>query len=416
MENKSNSFSFIIVLILTTVIISGLTGGVVGFLAGVYSPQLIKQTSNPLLKKFLPGVDENIDNKKSYSQILTVEEESATVLAVKKVSPAVVSIVVTKDLAATYQENLPFNDFWFGWPFNFNPPQVPEGKQEIGGGTGFVIDAAKGLIATNRHVVDDSGAEYSIVTNNGESFTAKVLARDPFNDLAILQVEAKDLVAVEFGDSDSLAIGQTVIAIGNALGEYSNTVTRGVVSGIGRTIVAGGASGSERLEGIIQTDAAINPGNSGGPLVNLAGQVIGINTAIDRQGQLVGFAIPINSVIKVIESVEQYGRIVRPYLGVRYVLLNKDIAAKNNLDIDYGALILRGDSRSDLAVIPGSPADKADLRENDIILEVNGDKITEEVSLAESIQKYSPGDNVRLKIWRQGDIKEVVVKLEEYKE
>jgi serine protease Do len=413
MENKTRSFSFVVIIIVLTIIFSTLTGGVMGFLAGVYSPQIVSQIKNPVIKKLLPQIT---INQPINTQTLQIIEDSATVTAVEKVTPAVVSIVVTKDLSAIYQNQFPFNDFWFGWPFNFNLPPAPQGKQEVGGGTGFVIDAAKGLIATNRHVVDDSEAEYSIITNDGDRYDAKVFARDPFNDLAILQVAAKDLVAVELGDSDTLAIGQTVIAIGNALGEYSNTVTRGVVSGIGRTIVAGGASGSERLEGIIQTDAAINPGNSGGPLINLAGQVIGINTAIDRQGQLVGFAIPINSVKKVISSVEEHGRIVRPYLGVRYIIINDKIAQQNNLSVYYGALILRGETRSDLAVVPGSPADKANLRENDIILEVDGQIINEDNSLAKLIQKYLPGDNIRLKVWSQGEEEDINVTLGEYQE
>lgn len=413
MENKPRSFLFIVTTIVMVIVFSTITGGVMGFLAGIYSPQIISQIKNPVIKSLLPSENSKSANN---AQTLQIVEDSATVAAVEKVTPAVVSIVVTKDLSGIYQNQFPFNDFWFGIPFNFNLPQVPEGKQEIGGGTGFIIDADKGLIVTNRHVVDDEQAEYSVVTNDGQSYDAKVLARDAFNDLAILQVTAKNLVSVELGDSDSLAIGQTVIAIGNALGEYSNTVTRGVVSGIGRTILAGGSSGSEKLEGIIQTDAAINPGNSGGPLINLAGQVIGINTAIDRQGQLVGFAIPINSVKKIIESVEQYGRIVRPYLGVRYILINEEIATKNNLAINYGALIVRGENSSELAIIPGSPADKANLRENDIILEIDGQKIDSDNSLAKIIQKYSPNDEMKLKIWRQGEEKEVVVKLEEYKE
>ncbi len=411
--SSKNNFSFTSILIIT-IIVSTLIGTLLGVVGGALVGPIVRNNLNSWLGfNLLNPAPVN----QLYSQrVVKVIEESATIEAVKKVSPAVVSIVITKDLSKLYDFNNPnFPWFEFGFPFGFrfSPPQ---GKQEIGGGTGFVVDADKGYIITNKHVVADEQAEYSVLTNDGKRYDAKVLARDPFNDIAILQIKAKGLTAVELGDSDTLEMGQTVIAIGNALGEYRNTVTKGVVSGIGRTIVAGGASGSERLEGVIQTDAAINPGNSGGPLVNLAGQVVGINTAIDRQGQLIGFAIPINTAKKVIESVEKYGRIVRPYLGVRYIMLNKQIAKDNNLEIDYGALIVRGEKRTELAVIPGSPADKAGLVENDIILEVDGTKVDENNSLAKLIQQHNVGDVVTLKIWHKGEEKEVQVKLGEYKE
>ncbi|RLB87157.1 MAG: hypothetical protein DRH10_09570, partial [Deltaproteobacteria bacterium] len=229
-------------------------------------------------------------------------------------------------------------------------------------------------------------------------------------------IEAKNLPTLELGDSDKIEIGQTVIAIGNALGEFRNTVTKGVISGIGRTITAGDSRGrSEMIESAIQTDAAINPGNSGGPIVNLAGQVIGINTAISSQGQLLGFAIPINEAKRVINSVEKYGKIVRPFLGVRYILNNPEFAKKNQLKVDYGAIIVRGETVKDFAVIPGSPADKAGLQENDIILEVNGTKIERGNSLAKLLSKYAPGDEVTLKVLSKGKEKEVKVKLEEFK-
>ncbi len=410
--SSKNNFSLGGIL-LVTIIVSTLIGAILGILGGALIGPMVRNNLHSWLGiNFLAPTSPS--NQIYSQQVIKVTEESATVEAVKKVSPAVVSIVITKDLSKLYN-NSDFPWFEFGFPFGFyfNPPQ---GKQEIGGGTGFVVDADKGYIITNKHVVADEEAEYSVLTNDGQRYDAKVLARDPFNDIAILQIKAKGLTAVELGDSDALAMGQTVIAIGNALGEYRNTVTKGVVSGIGRTIVAGGSSGSERLEGVIQTDAAINPGNSGGPLVNLAGQVVGINTAIDRQGQLIGFAIPINTAKKVIESVEKHGRIVRPYLGVRYIMLNKQIAQDNNLDIDYGALIVKGEKRTELAVIPGSPADKAGLVENDIILEVNGVKVDENNSLAKLIQQYNVGDVITLKIWHKGEEKEVQVKLGEYKE
>jgi len=417
MDNKKYiSLRTTIVMMTIILIVASLSGGVFGFWAGLISGNINVKNINQVAKWLGSEGDKELTVG---NQIFNITEDSATIEAVKKVSPAVVSVVVTKDLSQIYSSRqFPFDDFFFDLPFDFNspPPPPPSGKREVGGGTGFVIDAGQGLIITNKHVVSDEQAEYSVLTSDGESYDAEVLARDPFADLAILKVSADNLTAVQLGDSDQLVIGQTVIAIGNVLGEYSNTVTRGVVSGIGRTIVAGGSSGSERLEGIIQTDAAINPGNSGGPLINLAGQVVGINTAVDRQGQSVGFAIPIDSVKKVIESVEVYGRIIRPYLGVRYILINEAIAQKNNLGIDYGALIVRGDTRAEPAVIPGSPADKAGLRANDIILEVNGDKITEEDSLAELIQRYSVGDTLELKILRQGDEEKVEIKLGEYKE
>lgn len=243
------------------------------------------------------------------------------------------------------------------------------------------------------------------------------MTRDPANDIAVLKVAKLGLPEVELGDSDKMQIGQTVIAIGNALGEYRNTITRGVVSGIGRTVIAGDNTGqSEVLENVIQTDAAINPGNSGGPLINLRGQVIGINVAMNQSGQLIGFAIPINQVKEVIGGVKKYGRIVRPFLGVRYVLINDAMAKANNLSVKYGALIVRGKNKEDLAITPGSPADKAGLVENDIILQIDKQRIDEEHPLAKAIQKHNPGDTVELKVLHDGKERVEKVTLEEYKQ
>ena len=201
------------------------------------------------------------------------------------------------------------------------------------------------------------------------------------------------------------------------MGEYHNTVTKGVVSGLGRAITAGDEFGQavEQLENIIQTDAAINPGNSGGPLINIDGQVIGINTAIDGGGQLIGFAIPINDAKADIQSVKKEGKIIRPFLGVRYQIINKEVAEKNDLKYDYGAIILRGENKEDLAITPGSPADKAGLVENDIILEVNGQKIDEKNTLSKIIAKKKAGDELTLKIFSKDKEKEIKVKLEEKK-
>jgi serine protease Do len=265
---------------------------------------------------------------------------------------------------------------------------------------------------TNKHVVSDKSADYTVLLNDGKKYKAKILARDPVQDIAILKIDASGLPVLELGDSDTLELGQTVIAIGNALGEFRNTVSVGVVSGLSRTITASGANyGSEVIQGVIQTDAAINPGNSGGPLLNLKGQVIGINTAIVSGAQNIGFAIPINNAKRGIKSVKETGVIKTPYLGVRYLIINADIAKKQNLPVDYGAL-LRGDA-SGPAVMPNSPASKAGLLAEDIILEVNGVKITEENPLVSVVNKYNVGDEINLKVLRGGNRIDVRVKLEE---
>ena len=369
----------------------------------------------------LPAINEMVGRR-----TVTLQEESSTTAAVKNVSPSVVSIIITKDVSKLYSNspfdqffgpNSPFNFFFNGQPVQPQQPQTPEGKQEIGGGTGFVIDSAKGLILTNRHVVDDTEAEYTVLTNDGNRYEATVVARDTLGDMAIVQITNHNIPQVTLGDSDGVQLGQTVIAIGNALGEYRNTITKGVVSGIGRNIVAGDNRGSsENLEGVFQTDAAINPGNSGGPLVNLQGQVIGMNTAVSQQGQLIGFAIPINEAKRMISSYAKYGRIVRPFLGVRYTLITPEYAKANNLSVEYGALIVKGDQTNGPSVLVGSPAEKAGLKELDIILEVNGQKIDSGHSLARLLAQFNPGDNVKLKVLRDEKNIELTAVLEEYKE
>jgi serine protease Do len=242
-----------------------------------------------------------------------------------------------------------------------------------------------------------------------------VIATDPSNDLAVLKIEATGLTPVEFGDSTKLDIGQTVIAIGNALGQFRNTVTKGVISGLARHVTAGDGQSTETLEDVIQTDAAINPGNSGGPLLNIAGQVIGVNTAVSQAGQLIGFAIPGNQAKQVFESVKKNGKIVRSFLGVRYIPITKTLQEQNKLTVDYGVLIQRGNTRDELAVIPASPADKAGLVENDIILEIDGQKLNTDTSLAGIIQKHAPGDSITLKVISKGKEKSITATLEELK-
>lgn len=381
-----------------TITLSVLAGGFVGGLSGYW----VAKTANT------SGTTATTSGNVRGS--LSVEEDSATTDVVQKVAPAVVSVVLTQDLSKLRQGN-PLNDY-FGFPFFQQEPQ--QGERQVGAGTGFLV-SSDGVILTNKHVVEAANVDITVIFNDGSEHSGKVLGVDPFNDLAVIKIDGKDLPVVELGDSDSLKLGQTVIAIGNALGEFQNTVTKGVVSGINRTITAGDNQGSsETIDQAIQTDAAINPGNSGGPLINLAGQVVGVNTAVSQQGQLVGFSIPINIAKQVTESVRQYGKIVRPYLGVRYTLVNEELKTANNLSVDYGALISRGQSTADLAVIPGSPADKAGLVENDIILEFNGEKVTEEKSLASFMRSVRVGDQVKLKVLHDGAEKDVTVTLDAF--
>jgi serine protease Do len=281
----------------------------------------------------------------------------------------------------------------------------------LGGGSGFIV-SADGLIVTNKHVVLDENAEYTVILDDGRKFDAEVLARDEANDLAVVKINASDLPVAKIGESSSVRLGQTVIAIGNALGEFSNSVSIGVVSGLSRELTAEGAGGfSERIEGVIQTDAAINEGNSGGPLLNLKGEVIGINTAIASGAENIGFAIPIDAVKRSIESVKRTGKIETPYLGVRYAMLNEASAKTAKVAYTYGARVqATGDGP---AVIKGSPAEKAGIKSDDVILEVNGERLERGKTLGLALQKYAVGDEISLKVVRGGEEREVRLKLEE---
>jgi len=339
-----------------------------------------------------------------------IDYEQAVVGAVKKASPAVVSITISKNVPVI--ENCPQNPWsdlppeyqqFFGNDFpQFSAP-CDTGKtklQEVGGGSGFII-SSDGLILTNKHVAGDKSASYTVFTNDGKKYDAKILAVDPSQDLAVLKIAANNLPTVELGDSDSLELGQTAIAIGNALGEFRNTVSVGVISGLARTVTAsGGDVGTETIEGVIQTDAAINPGNSGGPLLNLRGEVVGINTAMAQDAQSIGFAIPINRAKHDISSVKTTGEISAPFLGVRYMAITPDLAKSQKLPVDYGALVRGSDAGP--AVQSGSPAEKAGIQAEDIILEINGKKIDKDHSLGSIISQFNVGDTVALKINRSG--------------
>ena len=351
-----------------------------------------------------------LDNNSKITDVvadtLRLDDQEATIRAIKKVMPAVVNIVVMdKETKTTI--NLSTGE----------QTQKTEVAQK-GSGTGFLI-SADGLILTNKHVVsvgDEKTAEYKIVLNTGKRYYAQLIGKDPINDLAVLKIFDKNLPYAQLGDSDKLQIGSTVIAIGNTLGRYQNSATKGIVSGLGRSIEASDQSGdtTEILDNVIQTDAEINLGNSGGPLIDLDGNIIGINVALDQAGASIGFAIPVNDARPVIKSVREIGRIVRTRLGIRYFMLTPEIAQDNNLAKNIGAWIPVSKNETP-SVLADSPAAKAGLKEGDIITEINGIKLQGQTTLLSVIQKYKPGNKIGLKVFRDGKFSTLVAILDEFK-
>lgn len=353
-------------------------------------------------------------------------EKSPIIDVIKKTLPGVVSIASNKYIPRK-EDN---SQFW-GFledeqtPINFSMP-LKKKKIKVGGGSGFIIDA-QGIILTNRHVVSDPEAEYSVILNDGKKFKTQIIVQDQIQDIAILKIEPSKFFdekfkqikiekfpTIELGESSNLQLGQTTIAIGDALGEFQNTISVGVISGLSRFITAQSSISGKisRLRGLIQTDAAINPGNSGGPLIDIEGKVIGVNIAYVSDAENIGFALPINATKKSLEDFKKYGKLNQPYLGIRYLILNKDLRTKNKLPVDYGALVISEDLPTDKAIIPGSPAQKAGIKEFDIILECQGQKITEENLLEDIIQKFKIGDEICLKILRNNKEKLIKINLE----
>lgn len=328
-------------------------------------------------------------------QVKIVNEESGVIDVVKNVGPSVVTIIEKS-------QNLQGRRFIFG-PFGFFEEQPQEkGEQTTGTGSGFIV-SKDGLIATNKHVVSDSlgnGVKYQVITSNNKTYDVEKIYRDPLNDIAFVKVNpaqnsSEQLKPVTFGDSNNLQVGQFVIAIGTALGEFRNTVTTGVISGLGRGITAGNSFEGfvEKLDNVIQTDAAINPGNSGGPLVNSTGQVIGINTAVSQSGQNIGFALPINSVKEALNNFNKNGKFSRPYLGVSYRMLDSQTADLNNLA--EGAYIQ--------GVVEGSPAQIAGIQNGDVITNFDGKKVeVNSNELSSLIASKKVGDNVSVTVYREG--------------
>lgn len=346
------------------------------------------------LEKEVQGLKESLVQKENPEESKIISEEEQRIQVVQEVLPSVVSIIASKKVAV-YSS-------WFGAGFSLDDPLTTEQEQEVGSGTGFFV-SKDGLILTNKHVVSDEEAKYMIITDDNQEYSAEVLARDPLQDLALIKIEGSDFPAVKLGDSSEVILAQSIICIGNALGEFQNTVSAGVVSGLGRHISATGGGVIEALSDVIQTDAAINPGNSGGPLVNLQGEVIGINVAMATSAENIGFAIPINQAKNSIEQVEETGKIVYPFLGVRYVAIDKAIQEKYTLSVGAGALIIRGQNQEEVAVEPGSTAEKMGLQESDIILKLDDQLIDEDHVLGDLIREYHPGDKITLEVLRQDD-------------
>jgi S1-C subfamily serine protease len=329
---------------LWALLFTGAVGGIIGYFAATnLSPELSKVFSN------ITG-----------RTIEVTSEESAVTKVVQDSSPAVVSIVI-KGID----------------PFSGN-------LEEQGAGTGFIVDSS-GIVVTNSHVVENANATYSVVTKDKKTYEARGISRDPVNDVAVFRIEGAGLPTLKLGDSDQVKVGQTVVAIGNALGLLDNTVTVGVVSGLGRDI-------SDTLEGLIQTDAAINPGNSGGPLISLSGQVIGINTA-KLIAENIGFAVPGNTVRTVLDNYLKNGRIIRPFLGVATRIIDKETSQLTSTP--EGAFVQ--------SVVAGSAAERAGIRRSDVITEVGGQAINEDHSLAKALSKFKAGDRVDIKLWRAGE-------------
>jgi serine protease Do len=335
-----------------------------------------------------PDVNRTINDNK---ETLVLSQGEIVAEVFKRVNPSTVAI--TTESVDTSQR--------------FFEPIVSQGA-----GSGVIL-SKDGYVLTNKHVVPEGTNSVTVITFDGKQYKdVKVLGRDPTNDIAFLKINGvNDLKPATIGDSSTVEPGIQVVAIGNVLGLFRNSVTSGIISGTGRPVLAGDESGtsSEQLEDMLQTDAAINSGNSGGPLVNLKGEVIGINTAISADGQSVGFAIPINTAKGLIKSVVEKGQIIKAYLGVRYITIDQDVAAELKLPVSAGALIRSGSGQA--GVMPGSPAAQAGLREGDIITKIKDKPIGPGAGLVTQLSQFSPGDKVELTVFRDGKEQKITATL-----
>ncbi len=330
----------------------------------------------------------NQTSRETKQQIIANESQLINQIA-KDVGPSVVSVNVVGTVTT---------NGYFG----------TSQQQQEGAGTGVII-SKEGIIITNRHVVPSSTSSVSVTLSDGTKLTdVEVIGRTAESDsldiafLKIKDTKGKTLTAAKLADSSKVQVGDKVVAIGNALGQFQNTVTSGIISGFGRSVEAGDESGraSETLQNLFQTDTAINRGNSGGPLVNTNSEVVGINTAVAGNAENIGFAIPINDIQGLVNSVLKTGKLTRPYLGVRYVSLTDDYAYQYNLSTKRGAYLAPNDAQA--VIVPGSPAEKAGLKEKDIITKINDTDINENNSLTSVLGRSSVGDKVKLTVIRDG--------------
>lgn len=353
--------------------------------SGVLAFQYFQRQQQPVAERQVPASDGNT---------LKTSEETTISAVADKVSPAVVSIV-TKTTTTTR------SGLW----------GAQEQEQE-GAGSGIVV-SQDGVVLTNKHVVKDA-RNVEVVMSDGTVYSdVKIIGSDPLNDVAFLKIEnVKDLVTAELGDSITVKIGQHVIAIGNSLGQYRNTVTSGIISGKGRPVSAQDGDSVESLTDLLQTDAAINPGNSGGPLLNSSGQVIGINTAIAQDAEGIGFAIPINAVKGTLKGVLAGKGVSRAYLGVRYISVDAAVAKEYKLSVKTGSYV--HSDTSEQAVVSGGPADKAGIKEGDVIVKVNDVEVGSQGSVASLVSEYAPGDTIELTVNRGGTEHRIKVTLGAY--
>lgn len=330
-------------------------------------------------------------------------ESKKTIKAVKTSTPSVVAVLMSKELSKIKKE--------IG--VDIARSLVDEkGMVKIGGCSGFFV-SSNGYILTNRHIVADEEASYTVVWQN-KTYSCQILVRDKITDIAVLKISPEHVEGfpyLSFANSSQLKLGQTVIAIGNALGEFQNTVSRGIISGLSRDIKTEMGEDIQEFFGLIQTDAAINPGNSGGPLIDLSGKVVGICTAVVLGVENIGFAIPVNQAKSILEDVKKYGRLCRPSLGVRYLLVDEDMQKLHNFPFNYGAFIIYETIPGRGGIISESAAEKAGLKEGDIILEINNEKITKQSNLSRILAQYKIGDLIKIIYWNKKEKKQIEVKL-----